>query len=100
MDEQQRLGIGAAAFLANEMDLEAVDIGGEMLEPIQLGLVLAPVVLGAPVVEQLAHVGEVGAVLPSGIGHLVGQTRAREPILQVLQNIIGHIDSKGFDSDH
>ena len=55
MHEQERqhrlpLGLGRVRFGVDEVDVEAVDSGLEVVERVQLGLLLAPVVLGQPVV--------------------------------------------------
>src|SRR5579885_1771 len=73
VDEQQRFGIRSSAFFVNEMNLEAADLGTEMTEAVQMRLMLAPVVAGAPVLNQFAQVGQIRAVFPSGVGHSSGK---------------------------
>src|ERR1700683_1614281 len=98
VQQQQRLGIGSAAFLANEMDLEAVDVSLEMFEAIQLRFMFAPIIFVAPIVEQLAHVREITPILPPSIRNLVWQAGASEPLLKIFEDTFGHIDSKRLNS--
>ena len=43
------------------MDIEPVDLRDELGERIQLGLELAPVVIGGPVVDELLYLGQLRA---------------------------------------
>jgi hypothetical protein len=77
--------------LARLVDVVQVDAGerhGELTEGVEPGLVGAPVEALAPIVEQLAQVGDAGPGGPRGAGRLVGQPRAREALAQVVQDAI------------
>ena len=58
----------------------------------------APVVAVAPVGDQLAQVGEVGAVVPARAGDLVGKARAREALAQIGEHGVGDGDAKRLDA--
>jgi hypothetical protein len=70
------------------VNAEAVDFRAELGEAIDLGLVRPPVVVRPPILDELPQVGEIGAVLPSGIGHFVGKARARQALAEVFQDFI------------
>ncbi len=63
----------------DEVDRLAVDRGAEVRELVELLLVLAPVVVVAPVVDELAQVVERDPVLPARVLDLVGDARQLEP---------------------
>ena len=79
------------------MNAEAVDCRAEMLEAVQLGFVLAPIVLGSPVLGQFPQIGEIGAVFPSGVGHLIRKARAVEALTQILQDLVAYVDGERFN---
>ena len=47
------------------------------------------------VVAQLAHVLDVGAVVPAGVGDSVGPTGAVEALAEVVEDAVGDIDAEG-----
>ena len=79
------------------MNSESVDLRLELRETIDLALLGAPVVLGPPVLDQFLQVSEIGAVLPTSVGNLVGKTRAAEASTQVGEHFDRHLDAKRFD---
>ena len=60
-------------------DLDAMRRHAELVERVQLGLLRPPVEAVAPVLDEAAHVREVGAVLPVGVRDLVGPAGERQP---------------------
>jgi hypothetical protein len=68
-----------------------------LVEP---GLLRAPVVLVAPVVEQLAQVVDRHAVLPAGAVDLIGEARPRQAITQVVQHGVVDADLEPLDVGH
>ena len=60
-------------------------------------LLLPPIELIAPVRYQLLHVAKVRAVLPAGAVDLVGETRPGQPLLQIAQHLVGHVDLERDD---
>jgi len=83
--------------LVDQVDLQASDLGAELLELVQAGLVRAPVVAIAPVGDELSYVGEVRAVSPSRARHLVRKARARQPLPQIGEVGVGDVDAKWLD---
>src|SRR5215469_13861071 len=71
VNEKQRLGIGAASFFVDEVEVETCNLGPKMTQAVQVLFVLAPVVPRPPVLDQFAQVSKVGAVFPGGIGYFV-----------------------------
>jgi hypothetical protein len=67
----------------------------KLLEGIEAYLVHTPVILGAPVVDELAQIREIGAVLPARARNLVGPTDAVEPRAQVREGGVRDLDGKG-----
>ena len=50
-----------------------------------------------PRLAQVLEVGEVGAVAPAAVRDLVGPARAGEPLAQVVEHSLGHVDTKRRD---
>ena len=57
----------------------------------------APVELVLPRVAEVLQVREVGAVVPAAAGDLVGPARAREPLAEVVEHRLGHVDAERTD---
>ena len=84
----------------NEVDIEAVDVGGELVEPVEQRFPGAPVVPVGPVRGKfsrvlkrnaLAPVVDALAFRPSGLG---------QPLAQVVKNVIGNGNSERDDVGH
>ena len=54
-DRQRTLMLG---FHVDEVDVEAVDLGDEMRQRLQMRLALAPIVLRSPVLDEFLHRAE------------------------------------------
>src|SRR3954468_24822043 len=76
--EQQWERVGARRTRVDEVDRLTVDRRTRMLELVEPRLFRAPVVGITPVVDELAQVAVGNAVVPPGVGELVGDARARE----------------------
>ena len=101
MGEDQREGVGSVALLVDVVDgvvLDAVgrDLGCELGDAVEVGLLDAPIVLGAPVVAEFLHVGEVRAVLPARVGHFGGPAGLRESALEVADLGVGDVNLEWF----
>ena len=57
----------------------------------------APVELGAPVLAQLLEVLEVGAVVPTRAGDLVGPACACQPVAEIVEHRVGNLDAERPD---
>src|SRR5262245_29084633 len=100
VDQKEWLGIGATPLLVDEVQVEVCYLGAKMTQAVQMLFVLAPVVLCAPVVDELAQIGEVGAVFPASIGNFVRETCSVKPGFEVGEDLVGYLDGKGFDFGH
>src|SRR5215510_4247288 len=67
----------------------------KLLEGIEARLVHAPVILGAPVVDELAQIRQVRAVLPARAGDLVGPADAVQPLAEVSESGVWDPDGEG-----
>src|SRR5262245_35160313 len=76
----------------DEVNVQAVDFGGELVELVEPPLGGAPVELLPPVGDELLHVREVRPVVPARSGDLTRVARAGQPLLQVHQHGVGHAD--------
>ena len=79
------------------MNVEAVDLGGEMVEPVQRGLACAPVVFTCPVVGQLAGVCQRNALAPVIDALGLRPSGAGQPVLQVGEISVGNRNAKRID---
>src|SRR3954464_10149101 len=70
----------------DEMNSLTVDANAMVLEGVEPRFLRAPVVFGSPILDELAQVFDRDAVLPSRAGDLIGETRAREPRAQVVED--------------
>ena len=113
-DEVQELGDGArptvgddernrvrpAALLVDEMDFDAVDRRGEVVEAVDHGLVLAPIVLLHPVSAEFLHVVEVGAVLPATVLRHLMPGKVGDAPADEVEGSVGDLQREGADVGH
>ena len=83
MGHSERKGVGVLRALVNEMNVEAVDAGRELVELVETLLGGSPVELLAPVGDELLEIRQVRAVIPVRAGDLSGKSRARQALLQI-----------------
>ena len=100
MDDDERQGTGRIRALVDEVDRDAVDLGGELWELIESPLVLPPVVGSAPVLGQLPQVTNLHAVVPPGAGDLLGPARPGQSILEIHDHGLLDVDLERFDCLH
>jgi hypothetical protein len=98
MREQQRQGCPALSLLVDEVEINAIDRHGEVMEAIEHRLLCTPVVVGAPVIDQRSQILPIGSKGPVGIGDFVGPASGIEPLLQIEQQ--GIIDRDNERSEH
>jgi hypothetical protein len=94
-DQGQRVRLRRADV--HEVDGVPGELGGELREGVEPGLLLAPVVGGGPVGGQVAQVADGDAVAPADAGRLVGPAGARQPVAQVVQVGRGNVELEGPD---
>ncbi len=87
-------------LLVDEMDVEPIDLGGVLVEPVQRRLTGAPVVVVGPVVGQLAGVGKGNALAPVVDALGLRPSRLGQPRPQVIEVSVGNGDAKRVDRGH
>src|SRR5215211_1437402 len=107
--QDQREGVGLGRAEVREVDGLAVDGGGELRDLVELGLPGPPVVVVAPVVDQVLDIAEGDAVVPAGgdraglgtagvqRGELVGPAGPGQPLGQIIQIGLRDLDPKRPD---
>ena len=86
-----------ARLHVDEVNVHAVDAGHELREGVQLRLALPPVVLGAPVANELLELREPRALRLVGDRLPVGPPGRREAPAQIRDVGIGHLRAEGAD---
>jgi hypothetical protein len=71
-----------------------VDVRGELRQGVQFALAGPPVEVVLPVGDELAQVVRAGAGLPRGGGSL-RESGSRQPVCEVAQHGVPHVDSEG-----
>ena len=78
MRHDQRQGVRVTRADVDEVDIEPVDLGDELRQGIELRLGLAPVVVGAPVADELLELCQLDALRPVVDRLPVGPPRGRD----------------------
>jgi len=76
------------------MEVDPAERHAVLVERVELGLLGPPVEVGPPVLDEAPDVGEVRAVLPLGAGYLVRPARTLEPGAQVVESLLGDVESE------
>ena len=100
MRDQQRKGVVVRRTLVDEMDVETVDLGCELVEPVQRGFACAPVVFVGPVVGQLTGVAQRDALAPVIDALGLRPSGAGQPLPQVSEISVGNGNAKRIDLGH
>ena len=94
-DERQRILFGGA--LVDEVDVEPIDHGLILIQRVEAPLRRPPVELVAPVGDQVGHVAELRPVVPPDVLQLIGQAGARQPLAQIVEHGVRHVDRERPD---
>ena len=95
MMQRQRVVVRRADV--DEVDVEAVDLGEVLVEPVEHGLAGPPVVRVGPVLRDLPHVRERDPLRPV-VDHLsVAPARAVQPVAEVGEIGVGDGDGERAD---
>ncbi len=81
----------------DEVDRLTVDLGAELRQSVEPGLVRAPVVLVAPVGDELAHVVDGDAVVPSRVVELVREPGLRKSPAEIVEVGLVDVDPERLD---
>ena len=100
MGDQQWERILTPGSLVDEMDVQAVDLGGEVVEPVQCGLAGAPVVLVGPVGRQILGVVQRDALGPVLDALGLGPSGPVQSLFEVVEIGFGNCDAEGADLSH
>ncbi len=95
--QDQRQGVRLGRPDVQEVHVRAVDLGGELRELVQPGLVRPPVVTVAPVRGQALDDLDGHPVRPGLARGVGGPAGAREALAQVVQVTLGDLDAEGAD---
>ena len=94
-DQWERIRFPRPAM--DEMDVDAVDRGLELLKLVEPAFLVPPIKLVAPIVDELLQVRLIGPEHPPHPVGLVGHTGARQSVLEIHQYGVGHVDGERFD---
>src|ERR1700728_4859671 len=86
--------------LVNEMKVEAIDFGGELIESVQRGFARSPVVTVGPVSREVTGVGQGYAPTPVIDALRFWPTGERHSRLQIVENVVGDVDAVRPDLGH
>src|ERR1700727_87958 len=94
MRDHQRERVLVRGSLVNEMNVQPVDFGDELVEAVERGLTRPPVVFVGPVARQLAGVRQRNALTP--VVHAFGlpPSGARQTRPQIIEYVVGNVDPK------
>ena len=81
----------------NEMDVDAVDVGRELIEAIERGLASPPVVAVGPVGADLLHIRERYSLRPVVDQLRFGPSRVVQTALEIVEQILRHVDAERGD---
>jgi hypothetical protein len=97
MADDQRQRVLVLRANVDEMDVQPVDLGDEVGHRVELGLALAPVVLGLPVARDRLDRRQLHALRRIVDALLLGPTRGRDAGAQVLEVRLGDVDCERPD---
>jgi hypothetical protein len=97
VQEQQRHRAGLGGPDVQEVDVLAVDGGGELRDLVEPGLVRTPVVAGAPVLGQPLHRAQRHAVAGARPGHLVRPPGGGQALGEVVEVALRDVDAERPD---
>ena len=94
--ENERQGARLGRADMEEVDPLPVDVGGELRVSVEGPLPDAPVVAGAPVLHERPKDGERHAVIPAGVGDLLREARAAQPLGEIVEISLRNGDAVGI----
>ena len=79
------------------MDVQPVDLGHELGECVELGLALAPIVVGTPVADDVLELCELYALRPISDRLSAGPARRGDASAEIHELLVGDGDLEGAD---
>ncbi len=95
---QHRHGVGMRGADVRELDVQPVDLGDELRQSVDLRLGLAPVVPGAPVLDERAELCQLGALRPVADRLPIRPPRLLHAPSKLVELLLRDPDAKGTDS--
>ena len=96
--EEQRQRVGVRRARVHEVDLLPVDPGAEVRQLVEPRFLRAPVVLVAPVLDELAQVAHRDPVLPAGVVDLVREAGRGQTVGEVVEDQVADADLEGLNA--
>lgn len=84
--------------LMDEVDVNAIQLGAELIERVKFALLRTPVELVGPIRKHMSKVLEVGAMLPSNARCLIRPARITDARPKVRENLLLDPDREGLDT--
>jgi hypothetical protein len=98
--DDQWESIGVRGTLMDEVDIESVDFGGELVKPIESRFPCPPVVSVGPVAGEVANVIQRDALAPVVDALCFGPPRVFQAHVQVSHVVVGNSDAEWCDVVH
>ena len=95
--DDEREGVLVLRTHVDEVDVQAVDLGHELRQGVQLLLDLAPVVIGGPVAREFLHRRQRHTLRFVRHGLALRPLGGLDATAQVVQSFVGHLDVEGAD---
>jgi hypothetical protein len=92
---EQRYGLIVRRADVRELDVQPVDLGDELGQLVELSLDLAPVVVGAPVLDERPELRQLDTLGPISDGLGVGPPCRRHAPAEVEEILFRHVDAEG-----
>src|SRR4029453_15914061 len=90
--QNQRNAVPVSGPLMDEVDVDAVEPGAELMECVQLALLCAPIELVGPIGQQLPKVLKVSPLLPASAWCRIGPARLTNALSEVRQDLCLDLD--------
>jgi hypothetical protein len=94
---EQRQGVLVRRADVRELDVQSVDLGDELGQLVERRLDLAPVVVGAPVLDERLELRQLDALGPVADGLLVRPACRRDAPAEIDELLLWNVDAEGAD---
>ena len=92
MGQDQRNTVPVSGRLMDEVDMDAVEIGAELVDRVQLAFLCAPIELVGPIRKQLFKVLKISPLLPGIAWCLIRPARVADTLSQIRQDLVLDLD--------